>query len=124
VTARHSETQRTTIYNLAAQSTSLSRLRNPSTRAEFRRLERCRVLEAIRILGMEKADPLLQASTSELFGLVQEIPKRDDTFYPRCAYAVAQTLCALGSRVNYREAYKCRLQGILFNQRPPAGVSC
>jgi GDPmannose 4,6-dehydratase len=104
------------IYNLAAQSHVAVSFEEPEYTANSDALGPMRVLEAIRILGLEKKTRFYQASTSELFGKVQEIPQRETTpFYPRSPYAVAK-LYAYWITVNYREAYGMyACNGILFN---------
>jgi GDPmannose 4,6-dehydratase len=108
------------IYNLAAQSHVAVSFEEPEFTANADALGTLRVLEAIRILGMEKVTRFYQASTSELYGLVQETPQRETTpFYPRSPYGVAK-LYAYWITVNYREAhglYACN--GILFNHESP-----
>jgi GDPmannose 4,6-dehydratase len=108
------------IYNLAAQSHVAVSFEEPEYTANSDALGALRVLEAIRILGMEKKTRFYQASTSELFGLVQETPQRETTpFYPRSPYAVAK-LYAYWITVNYREAYGMyACNGILFNHESP-----
>jgi GDPmannose 4,6-dehydratase len=108
------------IYNLAAQSHVAVSFEEPEYTANSDALGALRVLEAIRILGMEKKTRFYQASTSELFGLVQEIPQKETTpFYPRSPYAVAK-LYAYWITVNYREAYGMyACNGILFNHESP-----
>jgi GDPmannose 4,6-dehydratase len=104
------------IYNLAAQSHVAVSFEEPEYTANSDALGPMRILEAIRILGLEKKTRFYQASTSELFGKVQEIPQRETTpFYPRSPYAVAK-LYAYWITVNYREAYGIyACNGILFN---------
>lgn len=104
------------IYNLAAQSHVAVSFEEPEYTANSDALGALRVLEAIRILGLEKKTRFYQASTSELYGLVQEIPQKETTpFYPRSPYAVAK-LYAYWITVNYREAYGMyACNGILFN---------
>src|SRR3989441_6267318 len=104
------------IYNLAAQSHVAVSFEEPEYTANSDALGPLRILEAIRILGLEKNTRFYQASTSELFGLVQETPQRETTpFYPRSPYAVAK-LYAYWITVNYREAYGMyACNGILFN---------
>ena len=104
------------IYNLAAQSHVAVSFEEPEYTANSDALGALRVLEAMRILGMEKKTRFYQASTSELFGLVQETPQKETTpFYPRSPYAVAK-LYAYWITVNYREAYGMyACNGILFN---------
>ncbi|MDD2882991.1 MAG: GDP-mannose 4,6-dehydratase [Rhodoferax sp.] len=108
------------IYNLAAQSHVAVSFEEPEYTANSDALGVLRVLEAIRILGLEKKTRFYQASTSELYGLVQEIPQKETTpFYPRSPYAVAK-LYAYWIVVNYREAYGIyACNGILFNHESP-----
>lgn len=108
------------IYNLAAQSHVAVSFDQPEYTANADGLGALRMLEAIRILGMEKIARFYQASTSELYGLVQEVPQRETTpFYPRSPYAVAK-LFAYWITVNYREAYGLyACNGILFNHESP-----
>ncbi len=108
------------IYNLAAQSHVAVSFEEPEYTANSDALGPLRVLEAIRILGLEKKTRFYQASTSELYGLVQETPQRETTpFYPRSPYAVAK-LYAYWITVNYREAYGIyACNGILFNHESP-----
>ena len=108
------------IYNLAAQSHVAVSFEEPEYTANSDAIGTLRVLEAIRILGLEKKTRFYQASTSELFGKVQEIPQRETTpFYPRSPYAVAK-LYAYWITVNYREAYGMyACNGILFNHESP-----
>ncbi|TRZ56749.1 MAG: GDP-mannose 4,6-dehydratase [Rhodocyclaceae bacterium] len=108
------------IYNLAAQSHVAVSFEEPEYTAESDALGPLRVLEAIRILGLEQKTRFYQASTSELYGLVQEIPQKETTpFYPRSPYAVAK-LYAYWITVNYREAYGIyACNGILFNHESP-----
>ncbi|MFN3716199.1 MAG: GDP-mannose 4,6-dehydratase [Thiobacillus sp.] len=108
------------IYNLAAQSHVAVSFEEPEYTANSDALGALRILEAIRILGLEKQTRFYQASTSELFGLVQEIPQKETTpFYPRSPYAVAK-LYAYWITVNYREAYGMyACNGILFNHESP-----
>ena len=108
------------IYNLAAQSHVAVSFETPEYTANADALGTLRLLEAIRILGLEKKTKLYQASTSELFGKVQEIPQKETTpFYPRSPYAVAK-LYAYWICVNYREAYGIyACNGILFNHESP-----
>ena len=108
------------IYNLAAQSHVAVSFEEPEYTANSDALGALRVLEAIRILGMEKKTRFYQASTSELFGQVQETPQKETTpFYPRSPYAVAK-LYAYWITVNYREAYGMyACNGILFNHESP-----
>lgn len=108
------------IYNLAAQSHVAVSFEEPEYTANSDALGALRVLEAIRILGLEKKTRFYQASTSELYGLVQEMPQKETTpFYPRSPYAVAK-LYAYWITVNYREAYGMyACNGILFNHESP-----
>ncbi|KWV59588.1 GDP-mannose 4,6 dehydratase [Rhizobium altiplani] len=108
------------IYNLAAQSHVAVSFEEPEYTANSDALGALRILEAIRILGMEKTTRFYQASTSELYGLVQETPQRETTpFYPRSPYAVAK-LYAYWITVNYRESYGMyACNGILFNHESP-----
>jgi len=108
------------IYNLAAQSHVAVSFEEPEYTANSDAIGTLRVLEAIRILGLEKKTRFYQASTSELFGKVQEIPQKETTpFYPRSPYAVAK-LYAYWITVNYREAYGMyACNGILFNHESP-----
>lgn len=108
------------IYNLAAQSHVAVSFEEPEYTANSDALGALRILEAIRILGLTKKTKFYQASTSELYGLVQEIPQRETTpFYPRSPYAVAK-LYAYWITVNYREAYGIYgCNGILFNHESP-----
>src|SRR3954449_4786733 len=108
------------IYNLAAQSHVAVSFEEPEYTANSDALGALRVLEAIRILGLEKKTRFYQASTSELYGKVQETPQRETTpFYPRSPYAVAK-LYAYWITVNYREAYGMHASnGILFNHESP-----
>jgi GDPmannose 4,6-dehydratase len=108
------------IYNLAAQSHVAVSFEEPEYTANSDALGALRILEAMRILGLEKKTRFYQASTSELYGLVQEIPQKETTpFYPRSPYAVAK-LYAYWITVNYREAYGMyACNGILFNHESP-----
>ena len=108
------------IYNLAAQSHVAVSFEEPEYTANADGLGALRILEAIRILGLEKKTRFYQASTSELYGLVQETPQKETTpFYPRSPYAVAK-LYAYWITVNYREAYGMyACNGILFNHESP-----
>lgn len=108
------------IYNLAAQSHVAVSFEEPEYTANSDALGALRVLEAIRILGLEKKTRFYQASTSELFGLVQETPQKETTpFHPRSPYGVAK-LYAYWITVNYREAYGMyACNGILFNHESP-----
>jgi len=108
------------IYNLAAQSHVAVSFEEPEYSADADALGTLRILEAIRILGMNKSTRFYQASTSELYGLAQETPQKETTpFYPRSPYAVAK-LYAYWITVNYREAYGMyACNGILFNHESP-----
>ena len=108
------------IYNLAAQSHVAVSFEEPEYTADSDALGTLRLLEAIRILGLEKKTRFYQASTSELYGKVQEVPQRETTpFHPRSPYAVAK-LYAYWITVNYREAYGLfACNGILFNHESP-----
>jgi GDPmannose 4,6-dehydratase len=108
------------IYNLAAQSHVAVSFETPEYTANSDAIGTLRILEALRILGLEKSTRFYQASTSELYGLVQEVPQRETTpFYPRSPYAVAK-LYAYWITVNYREAYGMyACNGILFNHESP-----
>ena len=108
------------VYNLAAQSHVAVSFESPEYTADIDALGTLRLLEAIRLLGLEKKTRFYQASTSELYGLVQEVPQRETTpFYPRSPYAVAK-LYAYWITVNYREAYGLyACNGILFNHESP-----
>ena len=108
------------IYNLAAMSHVAVSFQEPEYTANADGIGTLRLLEAIRILGLEKKTRFYQASTSELYGLVQEVPQRETTpFYPRSPYAVAK-LYAYWITVNYREAYGIyACNGILFNHESP-----
>jgi len=114
------ETQPDEIYNLGAQSHVAVSFESPEYTSDVDGLGTLRLLEAIRILGLEKKTRFYQASTSELYGLVQEIPQKESTpFYPRSPYAVAK-LYAYWIVVNYREAYGMyACNGILFNHESP-----
>jgi len=114
------ETQPDEIYNLAAQSHVAVSFESPEYTADVDGMGTLRILEAIRILGLDKKTRFYQASTSELYGLVQEIPQKETTpFYPRSPYAVAK-LYAYWITVNYREAYGIYgCNGILFNHESP-----
>jgi len=114
------ETQPDEIYNLGAQSHVAVSFESPEYTADVDGLGALRILEAIRILGLEKKTRYYQASTSELYGLVQETPQKETTpFYPRSPYAVAK-LYAYWITVNYREAYGIyACNGILFNHESP-----
>jgi GDPmannose 4,6-dehydratase len=108
------------IYNLGAQSHVAVSFESPEYTADVDGMGTLRILEAIRILGLQKKTRFYQASTSELYGLVQEIPQKETTpFYPRSPYAVAK-LYAYWITVNYREAYGMyACNGILFNHESP-----
>ncbi|HET7491238.1 MAG TPA: GDP-mannose 4,6-dehydratase [Bradyrhizobium sp.] len=110
----------TEIYNLAAQSHVAVSFESPEYTANADAIGVLRLLEAIRILGMEKETRFYQASTSELYGLVQEVPQKETTpFYPRSPYGVAK-LYGYWITVNYREAYGMfASNGILFNHESP-----
>ena len=114
------ETQPDEIYNLAAQSHVRVSFETPEYTANADGIGTLRLLEAVRILGMERRTKFYQASTSELYGLVQEVPQRETTpFYPRSPYAVAK-LYSYWMVVNYREAYGMfAANGILFNHESP-----
>jgi len=114
------QTQPHEIYNLAAQSHVAVSFEEPEYTTNSDALGALRILEAIRLLGLEKKTRFYQASTSELYGLVQEIPQKETTpFYPRSPYAVAK-LYAYWITVNYREAYGIyACNGILFNHESP-----
>jgi GDPmannose 4,6-dehydratase len=114
------QTQPDEIYNLAAQSHVAVSFEEPEYTADSDGIGALRMLEAIRILGLEKKTRFYQASTSELYGLVQEVPQKETTpFYPRSPYAVAK-LYAYWITVNYREAYGIyACNGILFNHESP-----
>ena len=108
------------IYNLAAQSHVAVSFEEPEYTANSDALGALRILEAMRILGLQNKTRFYQASTSELYGLAQEIPQKENTpFYPRSPYAVAK-LYAYWITVNYREAYNMfACNGILFNHESP-----
>lgn len=114
------ETQPDEIYNLAAMSHVAVSFELPEYTANTDGIGTLRILEAIRILGLEKKTKFYQASTSELYGMVQETPQKETTpFYPRSPYAVAK-LYAYWITVNYREAYGIyACNGILFNHESP-----
>jgi GDPmannose 4,6-dehydratase len=114
------ETQPDEIYNLAAQSHVQVSFETPEYTANADALGTLRMLEAIRILGLSKKTRFYQASTSELYGLAQEVPQKETTpFYPRSPYGVAK-LYAYWIVVNYREAYGIHASnGILFNHESP-----
>ncbi len=114
------ETHPDEIYNLGAQSHVAVSFESPEYTADVDAMGTLRLLEAIRILGLEKKTRFYQASTSELYGLVREIPQKESTpFYPRSPYAVAK-LYAYWIVVNYREAYGMyACNGILFNHESP-----
>ena len=115
-----SEIQPDEVYNLGAQSHVAVSFEAPEYTADVDGLGTLRLLEAIRFLGLEKKTRFYQASTSELYGLVQEIPQKETTpFYPRSPYAVAK-LYAYWITVNYRESYGIyACNGILFNHESP-----
>ncbi|WP_114802874.1 GDP-mannose 4,6-dehydratase [Pseudacidovorax intermedius] len=108
------------VYNLGAQSHVAVSFESPEYTADVDAMGTLRLLEAIRFLGLEKKTRFYQASTSELYGLVQEIPQKETTpFYPRSPYAVAK-LYAYWITVNYREAYGMyACNGVLFNHESP-----
>ncbi|HCA3405343.1 TPA: GDP-mannose 4,6-dehydratase [Salmonella enterica subsp. salamae serovar 35:g,m,s,t:-] len=114
------EVQPDEVYNLGAMSHVAVSFESPEYTADVDALGTLRLLEAIRILGLEKKTKFYQASTSELYGLVQEIPQKESTpFYPRSPYAVAK-LYAYWITVNYRESYGMfACNGILFNHESP-----
>ena len=114
------ETQPDEIYNLGAQSHVAVSFESPEYTADVDAIGTLRLLEAIRILGLERKTRFYQASTSELYGLVQEIPQKETTpFYPRSPYAVAK-MYAYWIVVNYRESYGMyACNGILFNHESP-----
>jgi GDPmannose 4,6-dehydratase len=114
------ETQPDEIYNLAAMSHVKVSFDTPEYTANADGIGTLRLMEALRILGMEKKTRIYQASTSELYGLVQEVPQKETTpFYPRSPYAVAK-MYAYWIVVNYREAYNMyACNGILFNHESP-----
>ncbi len=114
------EVQPDEVYNLGAQSHVAVSFESPEYTADVSGLGTLRLLEAIRFLGLEKKTRFYQASTSELFGQVQEIPQKETTpFYPRSPYAVAK-MYAYWITVNYREAYGMfACNGILFNHESP-----
>jgi GDPmannose 4,6-dehydratase len=115
-----SEVQPDEVYNLGAQSHVAVSFEAPEYTADVDAIGTLRLLEAIRFLGLEKKTRFYQASTSELYGLVQEIPQRETTpFHPRSPYAVAK-MYAYWITVNYREAYGIyACNGILFNHESP-----
>ncbi|HLN73518.1 MAG TPA: GDP-mannose 4,6-dehydratase [Prolixibacteraceae bacterium] len=114
------ETQPDEIYNLAAMSHVAVSFETPEYTANADGLGTLRILEAVRLLGLVDKTRIYQASTSELYGLVQEVPQSEKTpFYPRSPYAVAK-MYAYWITVNYREAYKMHANnGILFNHESP-----
>ncbi len=114
------EIQPDEVYNLGAQSHVAVSFESPEYTADVDAMGTLRLLEAIRICGLEKKTRFYQASTSELYGLVQEIPQRETTpFYPRSPYAVAK-LYAYWITVNYRESYGMyACNGVLFNHESP-----
>ena len=115
-----SEIQPDEVYNLGAQSHVAVSFEAPEYTADVDAMGTLRLLEAIRFLGLEKKTRFYQASTSELYGLVQEIPQKETTpFYPRSPYAVAK-MYAYWITVNYRESYGIyACNGILFNHESP-----
>tara|TARA_Y100000034_G_C6881475_1_gene403996 strand:+ start:175 stop:1290 length:1116 start_codon:yes stop_codon:yes gene_type:complete len=114
------EVQPDEVYNLGAQSHVAVSFESPEYTADVDAIGTLRLLEAIRFLGLEKKTKFYQASTSELYGLVQEIPQKETTpFYPRSPYAVAK-MYAYWITVNYRESYGMyACNGILFNHESP-----
>ena len=114
------EVQPGEVYNLGAQSHVAVSFEAPEYTADVDAMGTLRLLEAIRLLGLEKTTRFYQASTSELYGLVQETPQKETTpFYPRSPYAVAK-LYAHWMTVNYREAYGMyACNGVLFNHESP-----
>lgn len=114
------EVQPDEVYNLGAQSHVAVSFESPEYTADVDAMGTLRLLEAIRLLGLEKTTKFYQASTSELYGLVQETPQKETTpFYPRSPYAVAK-LYAYWITVNYREAYGMyACNGVLFNHESP-----
>ena len=114
------EVQPDEVYNLAAQSHVAVSFESPEYTADVDAFGALRILEAIRLLGLERKTKFYQASTSELYGLVQETPQTETTpFYPRSPYAVAK-MYAYWITVNYREAYGMyACNGILFNHESP-----
>ena len=114
------ETQPDEIYNLAAMSHVKVSFDTPEYTANADGIGTLRILEAVRLLGLNKKTKVYQASTSELYGLVQEVPQKETTpFYPRSPYAVAK-MYAFWITVNYREAYGMfAVNGILFNHESP-----
>jgi len=114
------EIQPDEIYNLAAMSHVQVSFETPEYVADVDGVGTLRLLEAVRLLGLSKKTRIYQASTSELYGLVQEVPQTEKTpFYPRSPYAVAK-MYAYWITVNYREAYKMHASnGILFNHESP-----
>src|SRR3954469_24965071 len=114
------ETQPDEIYNLAAMSHVAVSFETPEYTSNADGIGTLRILEAVRLLGLTKKTKVYQASTSELYGLVQEVPQSEKTpFYPRSPYAVAK-LYAYWITINYREAYDMyAVNGILFNHESP-----
>jgi len=114
------EVQPDEVYNLGAQSHVAVSFESPEYTADVDAIGALRLLEAIRFLGLQKKTRFYQASTSELYGLVQESPQKETTpFYPRSPYAVAK-LYAYWITVNYREAYDMyACNGVLFNHESP-----
>ncbi|MEI8113898.1 MAG: GDP-mannose 4,6-dehydratase, partial [Bacteroidia bacterium] len=114
------ETQPDEIYNLAAMSHVAVSFETPEYTANADGLGTLRILESVRLLGLTAKTRIYQASTSELYGMVQEVPQTERTpFYPRSPYAVAK-MYAYWITVNYREAYKMHASnGILFNHESP-----
>ena len=117
------EVQPVEIYNLAAQSHVQVSFETPEYTANSDALGTLRLLEAVRILGLEQKTRIYQASTSEMFGNVQEVPQCETTpFYPRSPYGAAKVY-AYWITVNYREAYGMHASnGILFNHESPAAA--
>jgi GDPmannose 4,6-dehydratase len=115
-----SQTKPDEIYHLAAQSDVGISFENPLYTSDVNAMGTMRLLEAIRILGLSQKTRFYQASTSELYGLVQEVPQKETTpFYPRSPYAVSK-LFAYWATINYREAYDLfACNGILFNHESP-----
>src|SRR5690606_3763774 len=114
------EVQPDEVYNLGAQSHVAVSFESPEYTADVDAMGALRLLEAVRLLGLERKTRFYQASTSELYGLVQEVPQKETTpFYPRSPYAVAK-LYSYWITVNYREAYGLyACNGILFNHESP-----
>ena len=123
ITRLLSEIEPDEVYNLGAQSHVAVSFESPEYTVDVDGIGTLRILEGIRILGLEKKTKFYQASTSELYGLVQETPQKETTpFYPRSPYAAAK-LYSYWITVNYREAYDMfACNGILFNHESPLGV--